>query len=107
MTLVPAGIDGGTNALACSPPGAAAFCFGDDSLRRHREAAWARGIEPEILRLERVGHDIDRPGDLATFLMQPSRTHTYAWLTANGVPERLRHAHRDRCHEWRAGHTSR
>ena len=107
ITLVPAGIDGGTNALACSPPGAASFCFGDDSFRRHREAAWARGIEPEILRLERVGHDIDRPGDLATFLLHPSRTHTYAYLTTNGVSERLRQAHQDRCNERRAAQLSR
>ena len=107
ITLVPAGIDGGTNALACSPPGAVPFSFGDDSFRRHREAAWARGIEPKILRLERLGHDIDRPGDLETFLLRPSPTHTYAYLAANRVSERLRHAHQDRCYERRAGHTPR
>lgn len=105
-TLVPAGMDGGTNALACSPPGAIAFGFGDGSFRRHRNAARARGIEPKILRLERVGHDIDRPGDLATFLLRPSPTHTYAYLTTHGILERLRHAHEDRCNGPRAGHTS-
>jgi 2-phospho-L-lactate guanylyltransferase len=89
ITLVPAAIDGGTNALACSPPDAVPFSFGEDSLRRHREAAWARGIQPEILQLERVGHDIDRPADLATLMLRPSLTHTYAYLTTNGIPERL------------------
>lgn len=97
VTLVPASVDGGTNALACSPPSVVPFCFGRDSFRRHREAARARGIEPETLRLERVGHDIDRPDDLATFLLRPSLTKTYAYLTTNGISGRLRHVHPDRC----------
>lgn len=96
VTLVPASIDGGTNALACSPPGAVPVCFGDESFRQHREAARARGIEPQILELEHLGHDIDRPDDLATFLMRPSPTQSYAYLTGIGVAERLRRAHQDR-----------
>ena len=103
VTLVPASIDGGTNALACSPPGAVPVCFGDDSLRRHREAAQARGIEPQILPLEHLGNDIDRPDDLATFLLRPSPTQSYAYLTTIGIAERLRHTHRDRHEERRAG----
>jgi 2-phospho-L-lactate guanylyltransferase len=103
VTLVPASIDGGTNALACSPPGAVQVCFGDNSLRQHREAAWARGIEPQILKLEHLGHDIDRPVDLATFLLRPSPTRSYAYLTTNGIAERLRRAHRNRRDEPRAG----
>lgn len=95
VTLVPASADGGTNALACSPPGAVACCFGNDSFRLHREAARACGIEPQILRSEHVGHDIDRPDDLAAFLLRPSPTHSYAYLTANGIAERMRRAHRD------------
>lgn len=107
ITLVPAGSDGGTNALACSPPGAVPFRFGDDSFQLHRQAALARGIEPKILRLEGIGHDIDRPGDLITFLQRPSPTHTYAYLTTHGVPERLQHAHQDRCNELRVEQVSR
>jgi 2-phospho-L-lactate guanylyltransferase len=103
VTLVPASIDGGTNALACSPPGAVPVCFGDNSFRRHREAAWACGIEPQILQLEDLGHDIDRPDDLATFLLRPSPTQSYAYLTTSGIAERLRHAQRDRRHARRAG----
>jgi 2-phospho-L-lactate guanylyltransferase len=90
ITLVPASTDGGTNALACSPPGAVPLRFGEDSFRRHRKEAWARGIDPKILRLERIGHDIDRPADLATLMLRPSPTHAYAYLTTNGIPERLR-----------------
>ena len=103
VTLVPASVDGGTNALACSPPGAVPICFGDDSLRRHREAARACGIEPQILTLEHLAHDIDRPDDLATFLLRPSPTQSYAFLTTSGIAERLRHRARDRCDELRAG----
>ena len=95
VTLVPASTDGGTNALACSPLRAVPFAFGEDSFRRHREAAWARGIEPEILGLERVGHDIDRPDDLASFLLRPSPTHTYAYLSRIKVSERLRCVHQN------------
>ncbi|MEN3352330.1 MAG: 2-phospho-L-lactate/phosphoenolpyruvate guanylyltransferase [Betaproteobacteria bacterium] len=90
VTLVPAIADGGTNALACSPPDAIPFCFGDDSLRRHRDAATRRAIEPQILMLERIGQDIDRPDDLAMFLARPSSTQTYACLVAHGIAERLK-----------------
>ena len=90
VTLVPASIDGGTNALACSPPDAIPFCFGDDSFRRHREAARACGIEPQTLELERVGHDIDRPDDLAAFLLRASATKSHDYLATNGIAERLR-----------------
>jgi 2-phospho-L-lactate guanylyltransferase len=90
VTLVGATIDGGTNALACSPPGVMPFCFGDDSLRRHREAARAAGIEPAVLRIERLSNDIDRPADLADFLRKPSLTRTYAYLTAGGLADRIR-----------------
>ena len=95
VTLVPASIDGGTNALACSPPDAVPVCFGDHSLRQHREAARSRGIEPQILQLEHLGHDIDRPEDLAIFLSRASPTQSYAYLTANAIAERLGHAHQD------------
>jgi 2-phospho-L-lactate guanylyltransferase len=103
VTLVPASVDGGTNALACSPPGAVPVCFGDDSFRRHRDAAQACGIEPQILQLEHLGVDIDRPADLAAFLSRPSPTQSYAYLTTNGIADRLRRAHRDRRDERRVG----
>ena len=90
VTLVPAGMDGGTNALACSPPAAIPFCFGDDSFHRHREAARAAGIEPQVLRIERIANDLDRPADLAAFLAQPSPTQTHSWLVKNRIAERLR-----------------
>jgi 2-phospho-L-lactate guanylyltransferase len=96
VTLVPAESDGGTNALACSPPGAIPYGFGEDSFSRHQQAAQVLGIKPQLLRLERPGHDIDRPDDLATFLQTPSPTRTYAYLIAAGIPQRLQQAHQYR-----------
>jgi 2-phospho-L-lactate/phosphoenolpyruvate guanylyltransferase len=95
ITLVPASADGGTNALACSPLRAVPFAFGEDSFRRHREAARARGIEPVIVSLERIGHDIDRPDDVTLFLLHPSPTHTYRYLMGIKVSERLHCAQRN------------
>ena len=84
VTLVPASMDGGTNALACSPPDAISFCFGDDSFSKHLEASRSCGIEPQVLHLARVAQDIDRPDDVAAFLLRPSPTRTYAYLTKYG-----------------------
>ncbi len=89
VTLVPASVDGGTNALACSPPDAIGFRFGADSFRLHREAARERGIEATVLELARVGRDIDRPDDIAAFLACPTATRSYACLSANGIAHRL------------------
>jgi 2-phospho-L-lactate guanylyltransferase len=85
VTLVPASADGGTNALASSPPDAISFCFGEESFVRHCDAARARGIEPQIVRIPRIGQDIDRPEDVASFLSCPSPTHTYAYLRTLGL----------------------
>ena len=101
VTLVPASKDGGTNALACSPPLVIPCRFGEDSLHEHRDAARARGITAGLVQLERVGHDIDRPDDLADFLLRPSPTQSYAYLISSGIAQRLRSV--DRCRESRAG----
>jgi 2-phospho-L-lactate guanylyltransferase len=90
VTLVPAESDGGTNAFACSPPLAVGGRFGEDSLREHRNAAMAAGIAATILRLPRIGCDIDRPDDLVRFLRRPSPTRSYAYLVASGIAGRLR-----------------
>jgi 2-phospho-L-lactate guanylyltransferase len=95
ITLVPASVDGGTNALACSPLRAVPFAFGEDSFCRHRDAARARDIEPVIVNLERMGHDIDRPDDVTSFLLHPSPTHTYRYLMEINVSERLHCAQRN------------
>lgn len=92
VTLVAASSDGGTNALACSPPDAMPLLFGDDSFRRHREAALALGLAPRQLKLPRFGRDIDRPLDLLACLDERSNTRTCAYLSASGIAQRLRQA---------------
>lgn len=89
VTLVAAHNDGGTNALACSPPSAIPFCYGEDSFHLHRGAALSRGLVSRVLTLPRFGCDIDRPADLLEFLRHavPSRTRSY--LTENGIARRV------------------
>lgn len=90
-TLVAASNDGGTNALACSPPDALPLCYGPDSFRRHLQAARAVGLTPQVLALASLGRDIDRPADLHAFMTArgAAQTHTHAWLQASGVAQRL------------------
>jgi len=89
VTLVPASADGGTNALACSPPRALPFAFGEASFRRHRDAARACGIAPAIVSLERVGNDIDHPEDVARLLQHAPTTRAHAYLAGIGISGRL------------------
>lgn len=91
VTLVRAEADGGTNALVCSPPEALPPCFGQDSFNRHVLAARERGIDPVILRLPRLGHDIDRPEDLDAFMQSPAAARTQVWqaVQSSGVPGKV------------------
>ncbi|MEP7098095.1 MAG: 2-phospho-L-lactate guanylyltransferase [Dokdonella sp.] len=92
VTLVAATRDGGTNALACSPPDALPILFGEDSFRRHEAAALALGLSPRVLTLPRFERDIDRPDDLLAFLddpRRPSATHTHACLKASAAVRQI------------------
>ena len=89
VTLVAAGSDGGTNALACSPPDVLPICYGEDSFRRHHYAAKKLGLAPRVLTLPRFELDIDRPDDLLAFMAQPASTRTHAWLQNSGIARRL------------------
>ncbi len=79
VTLVPAGSDGGTNALVCSPPDALPPCFGPDSFRRHVALAEQLGMQPCVLKLARLSQDIDRPEDLQAFLASEDARGTRVW----------------------------
>jgi 2-phospho-L-lactate guanylyltransferase len=91
VTLVPASRDGGTNALALTPPGAIAPAFGADSARRHREAARAAGRAMTALDLAGFARDIDTPADLLWLCGMPEGApRTRRYLEASGVCARLR-----------------
>jgi 2-phospho-L-lactate/phosphoenolpyruvate guanylyltransferase len=78
--IVPAHDERGSNAILCAPPDAVPLKFGDDSFLPHLDAARRAGMEPKILRLPRLGLDIDNPADLAAFMKIPSNTHARAYL---------------------------
>jgi 2-phospho-L-lactate guanylyltransferase len=94
VTLVPASTDGGTNALALSPPNLIAPAFGFNSFRRHCASARAQGIYPGIVRIPELGLDIDSEDNLIELLRQPTRTRTQCYLRETGLAESLL-AHRE------------
>ncbi|MEL6912932.1 MAG: 2-phospho-L-lactate guanylyltransferase [Pseudomonadota bacterium] len=57
--------DGGTNALAMTPPDAMAFRYGPGSARAHAAEAARRGLSHEVLRLPSLSFDIDTTDGLA------------------------------------------
>jgi 2-phospho-L-lactate guanylyltransferase len=80
FVIAPARDRRGSNAVLCTPPGRVPLQFGDDSFLPHLAAARRCGIEPVVLTLPGIGHDIDHPEDLESFMRQPSPTRTYAFL---------------------------
>ena len=90
MTIVPARDARGTNCVVCSPPDAIGFRFGEDSFRRHLQAAAARGVPARAMRLPGLGLDVDTPNDLVALLDRPGATRAQAYLKASGIAPRWR-----------------
>jgi 2-phospho-L-lactate guanylyltransferase len=80
FTIVPAHDGRGSNAVICSPADLVPLAFGNDSFLPHLAAARRRGIEPKVVRLERLGLDIDNPEDLEAFVGKSWRTRTAEFL---------------------------
>lgn len=89
MTIVPSRDERGSNCIACSPPDAVPFRFGDDSFRPHLSAARRLGIEPRVCLLPGLGLDIDTPADLEVLLEHPGQTRSHAYLKEIGIAARL------------------
>ena len=89
VTLVPDREHTGTNALAVSPCDAIPLAFGSDSFARHRDAALAAGVTPEVLFLPGLALDLDNPMDLQTLLTYDSETETLAYLCDSGIARRV------------------
>lgn len=81
VAIVPA-TDGGTNLLGCKPAGIIPPSFGPLSFQRHRQAARRSGVTPSILAWSDLGHDLDRPEDLAAFLSLGTASRTHAFLSS-------------------------
>jgi 2-phospho-L-lactate guanylyltransferase len=80
FAIVPAHDDLGSNAVLCAPADIVPLRFGENSFFPHLEAARARGIAPEVVRLPRIALDIDTATDLARFLALPACTRAHAFL---------------------------
>ena len=63
VILCPAS-DYGTNALLMSPPNAIPFHYGKRSFFKHYQAAEKRGIQPVVMPMASLRHDVDTASDL-------------------------------------------
>jgi 2-phospho-L-lactate guanylyltransferase len=90
FTIAPSHDDFGSNAVLVCPPTAVPLTFGDDSFFPHLRTALACGIKPLIVRQHGIGHDIDRPEDLAAFAQLRSPTRAQAYLDRHGLAQRNR-----------------
>ena len=88
--LVP-GWDGrGSNAVLRRPAGLFPLRFGNDSFQPHLRAAQATGMACVVLRLPRVGLDVDNPSDLAQLLAAEGNTRAQQLLRSwNLEPQAL------------------
>lgn len=89
LTIVPSRDNTGTNSIACSPPGAIPFMFGERSFARHMHAARDNGIPTQVLRLPGMGLDIDVEADLVELLDHDVTTATQRFLISSGIAGRL------------------
>jgi 2-phospho-L-lactate/phosphoenolpyruvate guanylyltransferase len=78
----------GTNAAAVRPIDADPWCFGPNSLERHRQAAEANGLRFFLLDLASLRIDCDRPEDLEGVLSMPRPTATFHVLRQLGLARR-------------------
>jgi 2-phospho-L-lactate guanylyltransferase len=85
FTIAPAHDERGSNALVASPADLVPLAFGNDSFLPHVAAARHRGIEPTVVRLERLGLDIDNPEDLEVFVERNWPTRTTEFLRRSGL----------------------
>ncbi len=89
VTIVPATADGGTNAMALSPPEIIAPAFGEQSGQRHCVMAGAKGIKARVLTLPGPGLDVDTVDDLLALMELPPGSATRGFLEDSGIAERL------------------
>ena len=88
LSVAPDAEGTGTNAAALRPVAVDPWCFGPDSLRRHRDAAVALGLRFAVLALPSLRIDCDRPDDLVGVLSQPRPTATFHVLRELGLAPR-------------------
>ena len=89
VTLLPDNEKIGTNGMICSPPHAVPFIFDGKSFKPHVEAAFSKGLTPQIIPASCFALDIDTPRDLQTLLDQQPCCQTAIYLNRSGIGSRL------------------
>lgn len=89
VTVIPDDEHVGTNGLICSPPDRIRFRFDGRSFRPHVDAAFAAGVQPQVVPSPRFALDVDTPADLVALLRQGPATQTAAFLHHSGIAGRL------------------
>ena len=79
--LAPSRDGTGTNAIIRTPPDIFGSRFGPNSLELHRREAAGAGAECLIVLNERIGVDIDEPGDVRFFMERGRGTETFRLLS--------------------------
>jgi 2-phospho-L-lactate guanylyltransferase len=68
VVVAPSADEGGTNLLIRRPPRAIGARFGDDSYRRHLQAAAGAEVPMAVVRAPELAFDLDEPSDILTVL---------------------------------------
>ena len=82
ITLCPAALDGGTNALIIDAGLKLELVFGDNSLQRYQELARRLNIPQQTVSIPGMERDLDRPEDLNWLKNQAASGKTWAYLRA-------------------------
>ena len=89
LSVVPNGDNSGTNCIACSPPDAIKFQFGESSFQKHVQAASTTGIDANVMRLPSMSLDIDARDDLIELMLHDVTTATQRYLMSTGIAARF------------------
>jgi 2-phospho-L-lactate/phosphoenolpyruvate guanylyltransferase len=80
LSLCPAIVDGGTNAMLFELPLTIPLMFGIDSLEKYRSAAIKNNLTVTIHTIPGLQHDIDRPEDLEWLRKQDSGGQAWSYI---------------------------
>lgn len=89
VVLAPSQDDMGTNLLLRRPTGAITSHFGQDSYRRHVQAAAEAEVPVSVVESAELGFDLDVPDDILTVLAARRASRTREVLRALDLPGRL------------------
>jgi 2-phospho-L-lactate guanylyltransferase len=85
VVLVPSRDLSGTNIIARTPADAIPTRFGAQSLARHLQECYERGISNQVVRLSGPALDLDTIDDLGELMRRPGITHTQSRLARLGI----------------------